>query len=52
MRMRNGGTLDLVITKSEQRLEDLTVAPPVISDHSLLSWRLSFIQQPPILLDR
>ena len=50
---RDGGTLDLVITKSEQRFEDLTVAPPdVMSDHSLLSWRLSFLQQPSILLDR
>ena len=48
----DGGTLDLVITKSEQCLEDLTVAPPdVMSDHSLLGWRLSFLQQPPTLLD-
>ena len=43
----------MVFTKLEQSLEDVTVAPPdVISDHSLISWRLSFLQQPPVLLDR
>ena len=50
---RDEATLDLVITRSEQRLEDLIVAPPdVIIDHSILSWRLSFLRQLPILRDR
>ena len=34
---RGGGTLDLVITKSEQTLTEMKVDPPdVISDHSLI----------------
>ena len=37
---RNGGTLDLVITKSKHVLVDMTVdAPDVISDYSVqISW--------------
>ena len=36
---RGGGTLDLVITKSEQTLTEMKVDPPdVISDLSLISW--------------
>ena len=36
---RGGGTLDLVITKSEQTLTEMKVDPPdVISDHSLIRW--------------
>ena len=40
---RDEGTLDLVITKSEQVVNDITVNPPdMISDHSIISWRLIF----------
>ena len=36
---RSGGTIDLVVTKSEQVLVDITVdAPDIISDHSVISW--------------
>jgi len=48
-----GGTLDLVITKSGELLNDLSVNPPkVISDHSLITWRLHLLHQPPIIKDR
>ena len=36
---RDGGTIDPVITKSDQTLDNLKIDPPdVISDHSLVSW--------------
>jgi len=36
---RAGGTLHLVITRSDQLIDNLTVQPPdILSDHSLLSW--------------
>jgi len=36
---RSGGTLDLIVTKSEQVLADMTVDPADISsDHSVISW--------------
>ena len=36
---REGGTLDLVITKLEQPLDSVSVQPPtVISDHSVIAW--------------
>jgi len=35
---RSGGTLDLIVTKSEQVLVDMTVDPlGIISDHSLVA---------------
>ena len=50
---RDGGTLDLVVTKAEQDVDDLTVDPPgVISDHSVINWSLHFHHQPPIVLKR
>ena len=50
---RDGHTLDLVITKSEQVIDELAVDPPnVISDHSVISWRVPFDQQPPITQNR
>ena len=50
---RDGDTLDLIITKSEQTLHDVVVDPPnVISDHSLISWRLPLQHQPPIAVYR
>ena len=36
---REGGALDLVVTKPEQVLSEMTVDPPcLISDHSVISW--------------
>lgn len=50
---RNGGTLDLVITKSDDTIQCVSVDPPdIISDHSLISWRLPLLQHPPISADR
>ena len=50
---RHGGTLDLVITKSEQVISDVTVNPPeLLSDHGVISWRLLFQQLPPITTQR
>ena len=50
---RYGGTLDLVLTKSEQDLDDVNVnVPNILSDHSLISWRLQLTHQPPIIADR
>ena len=50
---RRGGTLDLVITKSDESIEDVIVdLPQVISDHSLLRWRLPLVFQPPIISTR
>ena len=50
---RDGGKLDLNITKSKQTLQDIVVDPPnVISDHSLISWRLPLQHQPPIAVHR
>ena len=44
---RDGGTLDLALTKTEQ---DLNVdAPNILSDHSLISWRLKLTHQPPVI---
>jgi len=38
-----GGTLDLVITRSDQAILNITVDPPnIISDHSLIRWSLPF----------
>ena len=50
---KDGGTLDLVVTKADQVLEDLTVDPPgIISDHGLVSWQLRCTRLPPISLQR
>ena len=50
---RAGGTLDLVITKSDQLIDSLMVQPPdILSDHSLLSWQLPLDLLPPITLNR
>lgn len=46
---RDGGTLDLVITKSGQVITGLVVGlPGIISDHSVISWQVPFDQQTPI----
>lgn len=50
---RDGGTLDLVVTKSDQVVEQLTVEPPgILSDHALVSWRLRCSRLPPIAVQR
>jgi len=50
---RNGGTLDLVITKSEQTLDALVVDPPdSLSNHSLIRWSLRLHYQPPVTITR
>ena len=50
---RQGGTLDLVVTKSEQVLTELTVDPPcIISDHSVISWRFPLSIEPRIVINR
>ena len=50
---REGGTLDLIITKSEQTLHDVVVdLPIVISDHGLISWLRPLQHQPPIVVHR
>jgi exonuclease III len=50
---KKGGTLDLVVTKSDQALEELQVDPPgILSDHSLISWHLPIQRQPPIVQQR
>ena len=50
MTHRDGGTLDLVITKSGEQIEAMSItSPDVYSNHSLISWRLPFVHQPPIL---
>ena len=39
MTHRDGGTLDLVITKSNEQIEAMSVeSPDIYSDHSLISW--------------
>src|SRR6218665_894315 len=44
-----GGTLDHVFTRREDTVIDLRVDPAgVISDHSLITWRLKFTIMPPI----
>jgi len=48
-----GSTLDLLITKSDQLVEDLQVDPPgILSDHSLISWRVPIQRQPSIVQQR
>jgi len=48
-----GGTLDLVVTKSDQVLEEMTVYPPsIISDYSVISWRCPLPTQPRIVMNR
>ena len=50
---RDGGILDLVITKSEQILEKITVNPPgVISEHSVISWHCPLDIQPTAIMKR
>jgi hypothetical protein len=50
---RAGGTLDLVITKSEQTVDNLVIDPPgALSDHSLIRWTLPLSRQPPITVTR
>ena len=47
----DGGTIDLVYTKSEQMIEDMLVDPPgAVSDHSLIHWRVPLQTQPPIVV--
>jgi len=47
------GTLDLVVTKSEQVLADMTVdAPDIISDHSVVSWCFPLSIEPSIDIKR
>ena len=49
---RGGGTLDLVITKVKQEVLDMTIDPSdVISEHSIVSWRVPFHHQHPIVLE-
>ena len=44
-----GGTLDHVVTRSSDAIFGLYVGPPgAISDHSLITWTLPFIQRHPI----
>ena len=46
---QDGGTLDLVITKSEQQVQDLSVQPSnAVSDHSVITWSVDFPYLPPI----
>ena len=53
MEHSDGGTFDLVITKSNEQIEAMSVEPPdIFSDHSLISWQLSFYQQLPITRTR
>ena len=41
-----GGTLDLVITKSEQTLDTVVIDPPaILSDHSLVQFGLNMNAQ-------
>lgn len=48
----DGGILDLVISKDEQDLDEMTVDQPnIISDHSI-SWHLPFHHHPPIVHNR
>ena len=50
---RDGGTLDLVLTKSEQDLDKVNVdTSKILFDHSLISWRLQLTHQPSIIADR
>ena len=50
---RGGGTLDLVVTKSDQVLEEMTIYPPsIISDHSIISWRCPLLTQLKIVMNR
>ena len=47
---REGSTLDLLITKSEQPITELFVDPPsIISDHSLIRWCVPYAHQPSIV---
>jgi len=49
---RSGGTLDLVVTKSEQVVVDMTVgAPDIISDHSVISWCFPLSIEPSIVIN-
>ena len=46
---RDSGTLDQVVTKVEQQVLNMAIDPPdVISDHSIVSWRVPFHHQHPI----
>ena len=48
---RDGGTLDLVLTKSEQDLDDVNVNTlNILCDLSLISWHL-LMHQSPIIAD-
>jgi hypothetical protein len=50
---KRGGTLDLVVTKSDQTVTELQVDPPgIMSDHSLISWHLPIQRQPPLVEQR
>jgi len=43
-----GGHLDLVITSDDDQVDDLTVTPPTLSDHSVISFTLPSIHLQPI----
>jgi len=41
-----GGTLYLLITRTDKKIEDVAVDPPVIiSDHGLITWKIPFKSQ-------
>ena len=49
----SGGTLDLVITRIDQTVDDVIVDPPhIISDHGLVTWNIPFKNQSSILEQR
>ena len=49
----DGGTIDLVFTKSNETMNNVVVdAPGVISDHSLINWCLPVQKQPTIVMQR
>ena len=52
LKYRDGSILDYVITKDELHLDEMTIVPPDISDHRILSGRLQFDHQPPTAHDR
>src|SRR6218665_2395115 len=47
-----GGWLDVIITRDDCQVTDVTVHPPILSDHGLVMASIPFIYEPSLLITR
>jgi len=47
-----GGWLDVIVTRNDCQVTDVTVHPPILSDHGLVMASIPFIYEPSLLITR